>query len=363
MSGKISSIKVAPMPGVLNPEEIIPERRSDGAVGYDLKAIRHLKMDKSREPISDSFPVTIEPGGKALFGPGFAMSIPEGYEGQIRPRSGMSMNDIVLANQVGTIDPDYRGEVGVCLRNDSEKAFVVNQGDSIAQLLITEVQLPGMHLVESVEDLPETKRGTGGFGSTGMSGAGHGTATYKAQIHNIDCYLMGIAISTSALSDCVRGCKLNPDGTTKRDDFGILVGQTRRFGAVFARGARVLSTGFNHQVKGQSRCAEVGCLRDAEKIPSGHRLERCRAIHAEEDAIMTAGYNGISLKGSTLYVNAEPCQMCSKSIASLSLKAVVILSNSYPESGVDIIENADIQVRTISMNDVRRFQGIADLIS
>jgi len=365
MTARVSSIPFAAVPGVtVNIEELTPRRRSDHAAGFDLKAIRVLKEGTKkgiRDEIPNAFPVTLRPGDKAFFGPGIAMAIPDGYKGELLPRSGLSLKGIILANSVGTIDADYRGEVGIILRNDGKKTYTVNQGDYIAQLLIIKVETPEMRPVSSIELLPETVRGTGGFGSTGMSGEGHGTARSEAEIHKIDCYLMSIAIQTAALSNCVRGCELNPDGTARKNDFDIFVGQTRRFGAVFARGARVLSTGFNHQVKGQALCADVGCLRDAEKIPSGSKLERCRAIHAEEDAIVTAGYNGIALKGSTLYVNAEPCQMCAKSLASLRLKAVVILGDSYPDSGVDIIESANILVRTISLESVRRFQGIADL--
>ncbi len=359
MAGNVSSIKFAPIPGVdMSPEELEPKRRSDDAVGYDLMAVRLLKKG-TREPIPNAFPVTIGPGEQALFGPGIAMAIPKGIMGEIRPRSGLSMKGITMANAPGTIDPDYRGEVGILVLNKSKEPFVVNERDCIAQLVFAPVELPKLQYVSSVEELPETTRGTGGFGSTGMSGEGYGTARSEAEIRRVDCYLMSVAIQTAAMSNCVRGCELNPDGTAKVDNFGNLVGQQRRFGAVFARGTRILSSGYNHQVKGQSLCSDAGCLRDAEGIPSGHRLERCRAIHAEEDAIMTASENGISLSRSVLYVNAQPCQMCAKSLATLRLKAVVILANTYPESGVDIIENADIQVRTISMDDVKRFQGIA----
>lgn len=363
MAGNVSSIKYAPLPDVdLPPEELEPKRRSDDAVGYDLMAIRHLK-EGTREPIPDSFPVVIPPGKQALFGPGIAMAIPKGYQGEIRPRSGLSMRGITLGNSIGTIDPDYRGEVGILLHNNSPGPFTVNQKDCIAQLVFTSVELPQLRAVGSISELPETTRGIGGFGSTGMSGVGHGTAGADAAIHKADCYLMSVAIETAAMSNCVRGCELEEDGRAKLDEYGNLVGQTRRFGAVFARGTRILSSGYNHQVKGQQLCAEVGCLRDAAGIPSGHELEKCRAIHAEEDAIMTAGNNGIALEGSTLYVNAQPCEMCAKSLATLQLKAVVILANTYPESGVSIIENAEIQVRTISIDDVLRYQGKAVLDS
>jgi dUTP pyrophosphatase len=110
-------------------------------------------------------PVTIEPGRIALIGCGFAMALPDGYEAQVRPRSGLaSRHGLTVVNTPGTIDPDYRGEVKVALVNLGAEAFVVERGMRIAQLVVAPVTRARW---EPVEGLPETERGSGGFGSTG----------------------------------------------------------------------------------------------------------------------------------------------------------------------------------------------------
>ena len=97
---------------------------------------------------------------------GFAFAIPEGYEVQVRPRSGLALkNGITCLNTPGTIDSDYRGEVKVILANLGEDDFMINKGDRIAQIVVAPVTHG--NLIE-VEDLDETVRGTGGFGSTGV---------------------------------------------------------------------------------------------------------------------------------------------------------------------------------------------------
>lgn len=110
-------------------------------------------------------PVTLEPMQRGLIPTGLYMEIPEGYEGQVRPRSGLAIKSgITVLNSPGTIDADYRGQVCVILINLSDKPFVINSGDRIAQLIIAQCEQ-----VEpiQVEVLSETKRGAGGFGHTG----------------------------------------------------------------------------------------------------------------------------------------------------------------------------------------------------
>jgi dUTP pyrophosphatase len=107
----------------------------------------------------------IEPGQIALIPCGFAMALPEGYEAQVRPRSGLaSKHGITLVNSPGTIDSDYRGEVKVPLINLGKEPFAIERGMRIAQMLIAPV--PKVRLIE-VQDLDETARGKGGFGHTG----------------------------------------------------------------------------------------------------------------------------------------------------------------------------------------------------
>ncbi len=112
-------------------------------------------------------PVTLEPMQRALVPTGLYMEIPEGYEGQVRPRSGLAIKSgISVLNSPGTIDADYRGQVCVILINLSDKAFVINSGDRIAQLVIARCEQVE---VEQVEVLSETERGAGGFGHTGKN--------------------------------------------------------------------------------------------------------------------------------------------------------------------------------------------------
>ena len=109
---------------------------------------------------------TIEPGQISPIRCGFAMALPAGYEAQVRPRSGLATrHGITLPNSPGTIDADYRGEVVVPLINHGRAAFIIQHGDRIAQMVIQ--KLPEVELL-TVDELPATDRGEGGFGSTGV---------------------------------------------------------------------------------------------------------------------------------------------------------------------------------------------------
>ena len=109
--------------------------------------------------------ISIAPGAHALIKTGFAMALPENYEAQIRPRSGMALkHGITVLNSPGTIDADYRGEVGVILINHGSEAFTVQRGDRIAQMVIAPFVQADFQAVDS---LSETERGAGGFGSSG----------------------------------------------------------------------------------------------------------------------------------------------------------------------------------------------------
>jgi dUTP pyrophosphatase len=110
--------------------------------------------------------VTINPGERALIPTGFKMALPVGYEAQVRPRSGLAIkNGISVLNTPGTIDEDYRGEVGVILINLGKEAFKIKRGDRVAQVVINKVEQAD---IEVVTDLSETTRNSGGFGHTGI---------------------------------------------------------------------------------------------------------------------------------------------------------------------------------------------------
>lgn len=132
----------------------LPEYATEQSAGVDLRA----NIDN---------PVVIGPLGRALIPTGLYMALPEGWEAQVRPRSGLAIKKgVTVLNTPGTIDADYRGEVGVILVNLSGEDFVVQDGDRIAQMIFN--QYGKADFVE-VETLDETERGAGGFGHTGKS--------------------------------------------------------------------------------------------------------------------------------------------------------------------------------------------------
>lgn len=118
----------------------------------------------------------------------------------------------------------------------------------------------------------------------------------------------------------------------------------RQVGAVIVKENRVLATGYNGMVAGITHCEDIGCLREKMKIPSGERQELCRAIHAEQNAIVQAAKFGIALDGATIYVNTQPCITCSKLIANVGIKKV-IYKRPYPDKmALDILQEAGVVV-------------------
>ena len=131
---------------------IIPKYETPGSSGMDISA--YIKSN-----------VEIDPGEKAIIPSGFSLSVPKGFEIQIRPRSGLAAKKgISVLNTPGTIDADYRGEIKVILINLSKEKFIVENGMRIAQMVFSPVIQAEL---EEVKELPKTSRGTGGFGSTG----------------------------------------------------------------------------------------------------------------------------------------------------------------------------------------------------
>lgn len=142
---------------ILDERATVPNRGSEQAAGLDLAACLP----------SDEPSLTLDPGQIAVVPTGLAIAIPDSYEGQVRPRSGLATKrGITVPNAPGTIDADYRGELRVALINLSKEPQTIEHGDRIAQLVIAPV---AMCEVVVVEDLDETVRGTGGFGSTGVA--------------------------------------------------------------------------------------------------------------------------------------------------------------------------------------------------
>ena len=130
----------------------LPAYATISSAGVDLKAF----LDNS---------IDLKPLERKIISTGIKLALPEGYEAQIRPRSGLAAkHGISILNSPGTIDSDYRGEIGVILVNLSNQVFTINRGDRIAQLVLTKYEKINWKIIK---ELPETNRGIGGFGSTG----------------------------------------------------------------------------------------------------------------------------------------------------------------------------------------------------
>ena len=150
----------------------LPERKTDGAAGFDIRADFTNGISKSNFVIMEDPPVLehacilIPPFAQAVIPCGFAMSIPEGYEAQVRPRSGLAVKGLTVTNAPGTIDSDFRGEVKVIMNAiNTQNVIKITHGDRIAQLVIQ--KLPNVK-IRQVESLDSTDRGEGGFGHTGV---------------------------------------------------------------------------------------------------------------------------------------------------------------------------------------------------
>lgn len=146
-----ANVKITVLPG--NEDIGVPQKMTNAASGFDLKA-------------AISEPVTLQPGERALIPTGFAVAMPENLEAQVRPRSGLAYKKgVTTLNAPGTIDADYRGEIGVILINHGAESFIIERGDRIAQLVFQWV--PRVQLTQ-VQSLDDTERGSGGFGHTGV---------------------------------------------------------------------------------------------------------------------------------------------------------------------------------------------------
>jgi dUTP pyrophosphatase len=137
----------------LHPDAIVPAYMTEHAAGMDLCTV-------IEEPLA------LAPGERTLLPTGLAMEIPPGYEGQVRPRSGLALKKgIALVNSPGTIDADYRGEIGIIVINHGNRPVEIMPGDRVAQLIVAPVTRAALVVVE---DLNDTARNSGGFGHTGV---------------------------------------------------------------------------------------------------------------------------------------------------------------------------------------------------
>jgi dUTP pyrophosphatase len=149
------AVRILRVRGTRDADLPLPSAATAGSAGLDLCAALDAEL-------------VLSPGERALVPTGFALAIPPGYEGQIRPRSGLALrHGITLPNAPGTIDSDYRGEVSVILQNGGSEPFVLRRGERIAQLVIAPVVRAILQEVASADDLGSTERGEGGFGHSG----------------------------------------------------------------------------------------------------------------------------------------------------------------------------------------------------
>ena len=115
-------------------------------------------------------------------------------------------------------------------------------------------------------------------------------------------------------------------------------------GAVIVRDKRILSTGYNGAPRDMEHCLDIGCIRDAQNIASGTRHELCRAVHAEQNAIIQSALHGVSVEGATLYCTHQPCILCAKMIINSKIKRVVY-SNNYPDDeAINFFEKAGVKI-------------------
>ena len=118
----------------------------------------------------------------------------------------------------------------------------------------------------------------------------------------------------------------------------------RAVGAIIVKDKRILTTGYNGAPSGTKHCLDVGCLREEMKIPSGERHELCRGIHAEQNAIIQAGYHGVSVKDAVLFCTNLPCSICAKMIINAGIKKIYYQTGYADKISQDMLEEAGVEV-------------------
>ena len=140
-----------------------------------------------------------------------------------------------------------------------------------------------------------------------------------------DDYFMDIAELVASRSTCLR----------------------RQVGAVIVKDRRIISTGYNGAPRGGSHCLDVGCLREQLGVPSGERHELCRAVHAEQNAIIQAALHGVSTNGATLYCTTQPCVLCAKMLLNAGIKEI-FFRGSYPdELALSLLQEGDVKINLL----------------
>lgn len=128
----------------------------------------------------------------------------------------------------------------------------------------------------------------------------------------------------------------------------------RQVGALLVRDKRILSSGYNGAPRGLKHCADVGCYRENLGVPSGHRQELCRGLHAEQNAIVHAAYHGINIAGSTLYVTHQPCVTCAKMLINAGIKKI-IFAGEYPDPfSMELLAQGNIETQPFMDESVKK---------
>ena len=118
----------------------------------------------------------------------------------------------------------------------------------------------------------------------------------------------------------------------------------RQVGAIIVKDKRIISTGYNGAPMNCKHCEEIGCLREMLQVPSGERHELCRAIHAEQNALVQAAYSGTSVKDSDMYITTQPCSLCDKMIINAGIKKIVFKGDYPDELAMDMLKEAGVRV-------------------
>lgn len=118
----------------------------------------------------------------------------------------------------------------------------------------------------------------------------------------------------------------------------------RQVGAVIVRDRQILTTGYNGVPRKLKHCAQVGCLRDKLKVPSGERHELCRGIHAEQNAVVQAAVHGISIAGATIYVTHQPCSLCAKILVNAGINKIIVQGDYPDDLAREILDEAGVEV-------------------
>ncbi len=272
-----------------------PKRATNYAVGYDIFASRVL--DRRTKRAKSSLPVTVSPEEAVLVGTGVQIAIPENWQCEVRPRSGLaSKYDIELSNSPGTIDPDFRGEAGVLLRNRNKKSpFIIEKDMRIAQLVFSEVKIP---ILRRVEKLSSTIRGSGGFGSTGLFGIREGTIEYQKKIEGADIAYMRVVKSLADLPEQKgRAC-------------------------VIVKNGNIISTSFTIAVSNETSPEELSIAN-----------------------ILASGLG--STQGATIYLNGKPKESLLELIVRAGIREMVLPKRKYSRKIISAIQGVGLYIRYV----------------